>query len=156
MEQRDERRTIFGARGYLVSNRGYVVNARWPVPKLLKERHDHSNGNPVVTINGKHRMVAKLVWEAFVGSVDSRHVIRHWDGNKRNNCLENLFLCTKMEVANYSKIPVRIIDTKTGKELSFDSIRKASKKTDIIPHLIWEAHFGRANPLINGYRIMPR
>ena len=150
----DELKPIFGAGGYLVSNQGYVVNTRWDKPKLLKQNtYSRKDGIPVVTINGKHRMVSKLVWETFVGPIDNKHVIRHWDGNKENNCLENLFLCSKMEISNYRSTPVYIFDKKKNEGRAFDNITEASEATGIVPHRIWCALY-REEPIpVEGFEI---
>lgn len=45
----------------------------------------------------KHRRVAKLVYEAFVGPVPEGMEIDHLNGNNTDNRLENLRICTHKE-----------------------------------------------------------
>lgn len=85
---------------YEVSNRGRVRgldrilsnNYRWPgrIMKFKTNRYGyysiclHKNGIK------DERRVHRLVMEAFVGPLPVKGHTRHLDGNKLNNCLENL------------------------------------------------------------------
>lgn len=93
---------------YEVSNHGRVRNMqRWVrskgngkklLPVVVRRPQLNRYGYPVVSLNGKDKLVLKsihrMVVEAFIGPIPDGMQINHKDGNKQNNRLENLEVCT--------------------------------------------------------------
>ncbi len=81
--------------GYLISNYGNVkrndnylkLNA-WSLYKTVR-----------IKMNGKYRTlyVHRLVAEHFIPNPENKEIVNHKDGNKLNNCVDNLEWCTKQE-----------------------------------------------------------
>lgn len=71
---------------YEVSDRGNVRNIR---SGRVKKFGWHKDGYRQVTIKGKTRTVHRLVAQAFLGPSDLP-IVRHLDGNPRNNVVANL------------------------------------------------------------------
>lgn len=58
-----------------------------------------------MTINKKQvaRLVHRLVFQAFGGRFYSNKQVNHIDGNKSNNCINNLEMVTNMENRQHAK-----------------------------------------------------
>lgn len=93
---------------YEVSNMGRVRNIqRWVkskgpgkkfLPVVIRKPQLNRYGYPVVCLNGKPKAVLKsihrMVVEAFIGPIPDGMQVNHKDGNKENNHLDNLEICT--------------------------------------------------------------
>ena len=86
--------------------------------------------------NGKRRAhyVHRLVAETLIPNPNDYPVINHIDGNKLNNCVENLEWCTQSENVKHSVrtgrqvcIQVNLENIDTGEILRFPSMRQASE-----------------------------
>lgn len=83
---------------YQVSNKGNVKS-------FYKNRNlkpsKHSRGYLVVSLfenhNRKQFFIHRLVAETFIDNVNHKEEVNHKDGNKTNNCVENLEWCTGSE-----------------------------------------------------------
>lgn len=80
---------IPGYLGYQVSNYGRVRSPR----QVLKPReHTHGYHRVSLSLNGKEtdHYVHRLVADAFIPKVKGKTEVNHIDGDKANNCVENL------------------------------------------------------------------
>jgi hypothetical protein len=93
---------------YEVSNMGRVRNIqRWVkskstgrkfLPVVVRKLQLNRYGYPVACLNGKAKVVLKsvhrMVVETFIGPIPDGMQVNHMDGNKENNHLDNLEVCT--------------------------------------------------------------
>lgn len=90
---------------YLVSDKGEVFSkftGSFLKPSLLANGYYHvnvRNGNGVRVPRPIHRMVA----ETFIEPVKGKYHVNHKDGDKLNNCVENLEWCTNAENRAHAK-----------------------------------------------------
>lgn len=94
---------------YQVSNLGKVKSLNEGIGKSKKEQNsnhllnlsNHSWGYDYVTFSKnnvrKNMFVHRLVALAFIPNPQNYPVINHKDGNKKNNCVDNLEWCTQKE-----------------------------------------------------------
>lgn len=92
-------------RKYMVSDTGKIISCErhGTDGRLLREKEikggHFSNGYQFVCLRkdskSKNLLVHRLVAEAFIPNPDDLLVVNHIDGNKRNNCVENLEWCTQ-------------------------------------------------------------
>ena len=68
-------------------------NTKHLVPMSVHDNHGYCR------IKGRHwtRPLHCIVWETFIGEIPDSMQINHIDGDKHNNCLENLELVTPSE-----------------------------------------------------------
>ena len=86
--------------GVLIHPDGSVIGKRG----AMLSPSDNGLGYFRVPIAGKHRMIHRLVWEAFNGEIPAGLQVDHVDGDKSNNALSNLRLVTASEnTARYHK-----------------------------------------------------
>lgn len=122
--------------GYYVSNKGRFKNNRGKIVKL-----NNHNGYIQITIRNKskiitnalHRIVAKI----FVLNPEQKLYVNHIDGNKNNNCSDNLEWVTKSENTKHAHNNALITKNcrkinqydKSGKFIfQYNSIKEASIK----------------------------
>jgi len=89
----EEWKQIEGNETYLVSNLGKVKS---PSGKILNGA-DEGRGYIRVCINYKLRRLHQLVAKAFIENPENKKEINHIDGNKKNNCINNLEWVTRKE-----------------------------------------------------------
>lgn len=56
-----------------------------------------NTGYRTVNINSKKYSIHRLVAEAFIDNPENKPFVNHIDGNKLNNCVDNLEWCTNKE-----------------------------------------------------------
>lgn len=97
-------RPISGYENYTVSNQGRVKNIR---TNIMRNLSTDTDGYHFIQLskNGhvKGFRVHRLVALAFIGDPPVGHeLINHKDGNRQNNCVENLEWCSAKENAIHS------------------------------------------------------
>ena len=99
----------FGGR-YRISNQGNVMSMNYlgtGKPKLLKAKKHHSGYLTVRLCYGdgrpqKNRTIHSLVAESFIPKKPNSTCVNHIDGNKHNNCADNLEWVTFKENINHA------------------------------------------------------
>lgn len=80
---------------YMISEFGDIVNVE--TGYVLQHKPSKTHGYHMVNVNVSHTgtpMVHRIVYETFVGDIPKGLHINHLDGNKSNNHLSNLEVCT--------------------------------------------------------------
>lgn len=84
-----------------VSKDGKVwgTSKRYGKGKIYKQSNSHGYRVVSLSVNGKliSFKVHRLVATAFIPNPESKPYINHIDGNRSNNCVENLEWCTQKE-----------------------------------------------------------
>lgn len=85
--------------GYYVNRFGEVLSLKGKVPRYKTQKQTYKGYYAVCLGLGerrkqKHMLVHRLVAEAFIPNPDNLPQINHIDGDKSNNCVENLEWCT--------------------------------------------------------------
>lgn len=86
---------------YVVSNKGRVkgIGKKSKYRLLVPMVHQQGYERVRLSVGGKHRffLVHRLVATAFIPNPDNKATVNHLDGNKHNNCVENLEWATQAE-----------------------------------------------------------
>ena len=129
--------------GYAVTNDGKVYSKK--TNKFMKPSIGSKGYFQVcLTVDGKKRTVKvhRIVAETFIPNPEGKPQVNHIDGNKRNNCVENLEWCTNSENQIHSyrvignenhgggggKTPVICVETNK----IYCSASDAARDTDVI------------------------
>lgn len=94
----DEQWKCYKDTNYYISNFGRVRNIK--TGNLMKGKINKGQYKEYcLTIDGKKRSLLghRLVYETFIGALEQGKVINHKDGNKENNCVDNLEQITAKE-----------------------------------------------------------
>lgn len=131
MENQEIWKDIDGTLYYQVSNKGRVKRLtyqKWCKPNntysTMKERiivgsYNNSKGYlraQFVTTSGVNKTltVHRLVAIAFIPNPNNKLQVNHRDGNKKNNCVENLEWVTNQENNEHKHLVLRSFNFKTG------------------------------------------
>lgn len=132
---------------YLVSNTGFV---KGPKGHILKG--SINNGYYRIGIyngsNKKYEFIHRIVAKTFIPNPENKPNVNHKDGNRLNNCVDNLEWCTQQEnvihardVLNITyqtdaahearKIKIKVTDIITKEEQFFDSLKECAETLNI-------------------------
>lgn len=120
---------------YQVSDRGRVksLNYRCTGSERICRQSITKKGYSVVPlIKDKHKKlhyVHRLVADAFIENENSKPTINHIDGNKENNCVENLEWATYSENSKHAQV-IGLASMENGWRASVEKSRIAVAKTD--------------------------
>ena len=76
---------------YAITEQGEVYNGK---TKRYLKASLHNTGYLTVYVDGKNRLLHRLLAEVFIPNPDNLSCVNHKDGNKLNNDLSNLEWCT--------------------------------------------------------------
>lgn len=82
---------IKGHSDYLISENGEVYNTK--TKKYLKSSASNT-GYLTVYVDGKNRLLHRLIAETFIPNPENKPCVNHIDGNKLNNAANNLEWCS--------------------------------------------------------------
>lgn len=102
---------------YLVSNYGSVKSIDYNKTgkeQILKQFENSGGYLQVFLGRGNEPLVAKLVYEAFIGSIPNGMQVNHIDENKHNNSVSNLNLLSPKENSNWGTRNERMIETRNS------------------------------------------
>lgn len=140
---------------YQVSNKGRVKRVgiyknqftSWHNEYILKPAiHERGYLFVQLSVDGKilRRYIHRLVAQAFIPNIDKKATVNHKNGDKTNNCVENLEWCTYLEnnVHAYQYLgktqrnkrgskPVLQFDLSNNFIKEYPSVRKAIRQTGI-------------------------
>lgn len=148
----EEWKDIKGYEGiYQVSNKGQVrsiVKRHSSMPRIMKQRTAGAGYAYVgLSTNGIQRKhaVHRLVAEAFIPNLEGKPEVNHINGNKEDNCADNLEWVTSKENkihahnmgfyeedARNRSIAVVAVNMKNGDSKEYPSMTAASKATGIM------------------------
>lgn len=138
---------------YEISNTGKVKSL---IKGRLLKPANHVKGYLFTTLtkDGKHSRfyIHRLVASAFLGSESSNKEVNHIDGNKKNNCVENLEWCTGIENKEHAyrtgkrptmaQVPVEMFSDSGVLLNVFPSMNEAARVTGV--------HSGRISSCCSG------
>ena len=94
---------------YQVSNLGRIkslkywsnVHNKYYNREIILKQKENRYGYLFVGLYKEHKrkecLIHRLVSEAFIPNLENKKEINHKDGNKKNNCVNNLIWCTRSE-----------------------------------------------------------
>lgn len=91
--------------GYYISECGKVISYKFKKPRIMKTFYGSSGYEGIkLCKNNKitHKMIHRLVGEAFVSNPDNKPEIHHKDNNPKNNHYSNLEWVTRKENLKHS------------------------------------------------------
>lgn len=128
-----------GGTNYMVSSLGRVLGRYGNIVKSLPNQKGYMRIKIWYGPRCKAMAVHRLVAEAFIPNPDNKPQVNHINGDKNNNCVDNLEWCTQSEnmLHRYRKLGVRQ-PYRDGKKVKcietgevYKSIREASRRTSI-------------------------
>jgi hypothetical protein len=117
---------------YFVSNLGRFKNSKGIIMNNYKPHH---SGYIYLRVNIQKYALHRLIASTFIENIDNKPFVNHIDGNKLNNCVENLEWVTVKENNQHShniglvklfKRPIIQYDLQMNKIKRFNSIKEAT------------------------------
>lgn len=153
---------IEGYEKYFISNTGEVKSSKYKEERILKKQistkgyyYISLSKNGIVKKQHIHRLVAKT----FIPNPDNKICVNHKDGNKLNNFIDNLEWNTYSENNQHAydnglKTDNRkVIISKNGITLSFNSVSKAAKHIGVQSTAISRVAKGKRNT-VHGWSVV--
>ena len=84
---------------YEITREGQVYNKKWNRYVKLQK---HRKGYVCVNICGGSKLVHRLVAEKYIPNPENKPQVNHKDGDKTNNCVENLEWVSNQENRNHA------------------------------------------------------
>ena len=129
-----EWKRIKGYERYSISSEGEIMNPQGKLMKPFPVGAGYLQVSLWKDCKRKKFYVHRLVAEAFCENPCSYKEVNHKDGNKKNNCIENLEWCTRAENLNHSYYTlqnhvkaVKCLDTGAV----YPSIKEAARQTGL-------------------------
>lgn len=122
----------FECKNYYISNLGRFKNNKGII---MKDYKPHHSGYIYVRVNIKKFALHRLVALMFIPNFENKPFVNHIDGNKINNCLENLewVTCSENNKHNYTNNikkkytrPIIQYDLEMNELNKFNSIKEAA------------------------------
>lgn len=136
---------IKGFEDYTIDTNGNVYSKK--SHRYLKQTVTKHGFSSVSLYNGKYKKysIHKLVAEAFIPNYNKLPQVIHIDGNKQNNCADNLQWCTNKQKfkGGNTKKKVAQYDKQNNLVRIYESISEASKQTGIVEPSISQCVNGR-------------
>lgn len=142
---------IKGFEEYTVTKTGDVYSHKNGKKKKLKPENNHGYLRVALSSQGRSKKfrIHRLVAMSFINNKNNHKCVNHLDGNKKNNCVENLEWCSfsdnqkhsyrvlgrkvnktmlgKTKDKHHNSIPTIIINLKNGRKQNFVSRRECAK-----------------------------
>ena len=120
---------------YAVSEKGDIINVR--SGRTLRTVMQNGYVRVQLSINGVRRNypVHRLVARAFIPNPENKPYVNHKDGNKQNNCVENLEWVTAREDDNHARAtglkeqckPIKAVSVDNKDTMTFESLSECAR-----------------------------
>ena len=128
---------------YQVSNLGNVrsvthIDSMGRVKKgQNKNLKKHPKGYLVVVLNhNENVLVHRLVANTFLGNAPCGHEVNHKDGNKQNNCVENLEWVTKSENQRHRYLKLKAMPKSQLSEFKKRNMEKGKVRNNVSKEML--------------------
>ena len=145
---------------YSVSNRGRIKSMTSFVPLIFSQSNGYSRVTLIKNGKAKGHLVHRLIAQAFILNPGNKDTVKHKDGNKHNNNVDNLMWMTMQENIQYtSKVnlarkmnrPIKAYNIEGLLIGTWNNIRLAGEELNISKRSIW--HSAENNKMNRKYKL---